>query len=345
VNQSPLNLSPISNLTISVSATSTNPALVYLSQLSASSRRTMRGALDTIATLVSAGKLDAINFPWAELRYQHTQAIYVQLSDRYASSTANKMMAALSRVLEEAWKLGLMSAEDYHRAIAIERKTGQRLLKGRALSIGEIQALFHVCAQDKSVKGSRDAALIAVLYGAGLRRSEVVALDLSDWNMVDNCLTVRSGKGDKDRTTYLDEGAAAALTDWLMWRGEEAGALFYPTRRGGNLERRRMTDQAVLDILRQRGKEAQIASFSPHDFRRTFISNLLDRGADISTVQKLAGHASPVTTARYDRRGEAAKRKAANLLVESRAGIIPRPSLLDPSVRLSPHSAPDILRV
>jgi site-specific recombinase XerD len=242
------------------------------------------------------------------------KGIYVQLSERYASSNANKMMAALLRVLEEAWKLGLMSAEDYHRAIAIERKIGQRLLKGRALSVGEIQALFHICAQDKSVKGSRDAALIAVLYGAGLRRSEVVALDLADWNMVDNCLTVRSGKGDKDRTTYLDEGAAAALSDWLIWRGEEAGALFYPTRRGGKVERRRMTDQAVLDILRQRGKEANIASFSPHDFRRTFISNLLDRGADISTVQKLAGHASPVTTARYDRRGEAVKRKAANLL-------------------------------
>lgn len=71
-----------------------------------------------------------------------------------------------------------------------------------------------------------------------------------------------------------------------------------------------MSDQAVLDIMHERGKQAQVADFSPHDFRRTFISNLLDTGADISTVQKLAGHASPVTTARYDRTGEAAKRKA-----------------------------------
>ncbi|WP_369831879.1 hypothetical protein [Chlorogloea sp. CCALA 695] len=55
-----------------------------------------------------------------------------------------------------------------------------------------MQALFHVCAQDKSVKGSRDAALITVLYGAGLRRSEVVTINLSDWNIVDDCLTVRS---------------------------------------------------------------------------------------------------------------------------------------------------------
>lgn len=196
----------------------------------------------------------------------------------------------------------------------VERKTGQRLLTGRALSIGEVQALFHVCAQDLSVKGIRDAALIAVLYSAGLRRSEVVALDLADWNERDNCLTVRSGKGDKDRTTYLDDGARAALTDWLRWRREGPGALFYPARKGGKVEARRMTDQAVLDILPQRGKEANLASFSPHDFRRTFASNMIDAGVDIVTVQNLMGHASPVTTAHYDRRGEEAKRRAASLL-------------------------------
>ena len=93
---------------ISTGQPSLNPMAVYLSQLSLSSRRTMKGALETIAKIVSGGELDAISFPWAELRYQHTQAIYTQLSERYAFSNANKMMAALSRVLEEAWKLGLM---------------------------------------------------------------------------------------------------------------------------------------------------------------------------------------------------------------------------------------------
>jgi len=97
-------------------------------------------------------------------------------------------------------------------------------------------------------------------------------------------------------------------------RGGFPGPLFVPIHKGGELINRRLTTQAIFNMLRKRGEDAGVSEFSPHDLRRSFISDLLDAGADISTVAKMAGHASVNTTARYDRRPEDAKRKAANLL-------------------------------
>ena len=74
---------------------------------------------------------------------------------------------------------------------------------------------------------------------------------------------------------------------------------------------RRMTDQAVLLLLQRRAKQARISEFTPHDLRRSFISDLLDAGADMATVQRLAGHANVQTTARYDR---AERRRSAGRL-------------------------------
>jgi integrase/recombinase XerD len=84
--------------------------------------------------------------------------------------------------------------------------------------------------------------------------------------------------------------------------------------KGDQVVVRRLTDQSVLGIVRKRGAEAGVARFSPHDLRRTFVSDLLDAGTDMSTAKRLAGHSSEVTTGRYDRRGEESKRKAAQLL-------------------------------
>jgi integrase len=75
-----------------------------------------------------------------------------------------------------------------------------------------------------------------------------------------------------------------------------------------------MHPDAIWRIITKRAFEAGLEPFSPHDFRRTFCSDLLDAGIDIVTVQKLAGHASPIETAKYDRRGEQTKRNAVQSL-------------------------------
>ena len=87
---------------------------------------------------------------------------------------------------------------------------------------------------------------------------------------------------------------------------KKAGQTIY---RGGAL-----TSQAVYNMLNKRAQQAGIKNFSPQDIRRTFISHLLDAGADIATVAKMAGHANIQTTARYDRRPEDVSKKAAELL-------------------------------
>jgi site-specific recombinase XerD len=119
---------------------------------------------------------------------------------------------------------------------------------------------------------------------------------------------------------YLANGGQAALRGWLAVRSTAAGPLFLPIDNAGCIGWRRLSDQAVLVILRKRARQAGVAPFSPHDLRRTFISYLLEQGGDVSSVQQLAGHANVATTARYDRRGKQAKQRAAALLHVPYAG-------------------------
>ena len=292
-----------------------HPVLVYLASLSRGSRRTMRASLETIAALVSGGQADALSLAWHKLGYQHTALIRTTIAENYSPATANKMLSALRGVLKECFRLGYLSADDYARAKDLPAIRGSAPPKGRALSQAELQALFDICAKDtNTARGARDVALLAVLYGCGLRRSEVVALDVSDYDREGSQLVVRTGKGNKGRISYAGAGANKAIERWLSFRSEAEGPLFCPIIKGGRITIRRITDQAVLYILQRRAKETGAKTFSPHDIRRTFIGDLLDAGADIATVQHLAGHANVQTTARYDRRGEVAKKKAASLL-------------------------------
>ena len=101
-------------------------------------------------------------------------------------------------------------------------------------------------------------------------------------------LVAGGAKGRKDRLGYASNGSADALKDWLVVRGYDPGPLFCNIKKSGRITIHRLTDQAVLHVLKKRAVQASVASFSPHDLRRSFISDLLDAGADISTAQQLA---------------------------------------------------------
>lgn len=319
-----------------------NAAAVYIASLPADSgKRTQAQALRVIAQAIGTD-LDHLN--WGALRYQHTDAIRAKIAQAYSPASANKILSALRQTLKQAWLLGQMTAEEYSRAIKLEPVSGETLPAGRELSTGEILALMTTCQEDSNRNaGTRDAAIIGVLYAAGLRRDEVVKLDAENYEPETGKLTL-TGKRNKQRTAYITDGAADALNDWLTIRGTQSGPLFVEVNKGGKIlvERQSMkvkpfrkiggmkvpnkkagqtiyrggamTSQAIYNMILKRASEAGIKNFSPHDLRRTFISHLLDAGADIAIVSKMAGHANVQTTARYDRRPEESKRKAAELL-------------------------------
>jgi site-specific recombinase XerD len=291
-----------------------NPVAVYLGRLAPGSRRTMIQALNAIAAALTSARCTAETLDWTALRYPHTAAVRTHLAETLAPATVNKFLSALRGVLKECWRLGYVPAEDYARAADLPPVRGSSLPHGRALSIGELATLFEGCAEDERPAGARDAAMIAVLYGAGLRRSELVSLDIADYQAQSAELRVRHGKGRKARICYAPAGCMLALDRWLELRGHEPGPLFCPINKGGRITIKRLVSQTVLDMLAYRARRHKVAPFSPHDLRRTFIGDLLDRGADIATVQQLAGHANVQTTARYDRRGEVTRRRAVELL-------------------------------
>jgi integrase/recombinase XerD len=293
-----------------------NPALLYLARLGPASIRTQRAALERIAGFLSGGRATMSDLPWHRLRLEHAEAIRDQFARQAAPATVNRMLAAFRRVLEEAWRSGLIDVEAYHRAIAVPNVPWAAPPRGRILADDEIRKLFAACLADPTPGGIRDGALLTVLYAAGLRRSELVALDIVEYDWSSRALTVHGTVGTRERTVYATGGAAASLERWIALRGRTPGPLFVPVNKGRKVLVRdqRMSEPSISRVLAKRSEQAGIPACSCQDLRRTFIARLLDSGADIATVQRLAGHCSVNTTRRYDQRSETVRREQGRML-------------------------------
>jgi len=175
----------------------------------------------------------------------------------------------------------------------------------KALTEDEVTSLLRAVEGDGAL-ARRDVALLELLYAAGIRIGEAVALDLDDLNLEDGLLRVL-GKGSKERVVPVGSTARAALTAYLRdgrlqlraarsraTRGRDDDAVFLNAR-GGRISR-----QSCWAIVRKAGDRAGIAStLSPHVLRHSCATHMLDHGADLRVVQELLGHATISTTQVY----------------------------------------------
>ncbi|SDH66713.1 Site-specific recombinase XerD [Sinosporangium album] len=306
-----------------------NPYWVYIDSLeSAHSRRNMRASLDRLARIIAGRDPDdpatdgitGDGIHWHLFDYAHTMRIRARLQElHWSPAYINLHLVALRRVLQEAWRLGIMPADAYQRATDIKNVKATRLPTGEHVPDEALAAALDICDANDTPAGKRDAALLAVLYSTGCRRAEVAGMNLADYNSAERSLRV-IGKRNKERKVYLESGAVARMEAWLAVRGKKPGPLFIGFYRGGHRARLakgrflHLSGQAVADILTRRLKQAGASRKTPHDLRRTFIGNLLDAGVDLATAQALAGHDSPVTTAAYDRRPERTRQEAVDRL-------------------------------
>ncbi len=316
-----------------------NPVISYLASLgSKDSRRVQKAALDQIAKALSGDQIeDCREFPWEQLDYGMVTAVKAWLDTKYAPSTVNRYLCAVRRVIKEAWRHHLITAEEYQRATDVQSVSAKRLPTGRELDNQEIRRLIEVCLADEEnpALGIRDAAIISMMYSSGLRRAEVVSLDLDDLDLKHGELHV-IGKRNKERKAFLAKGAIRAIDKWLEVRGRDPGPLFYSINKGGNIVRTRnqrltseekqrgikpkvivarLSDQTIYHVIDRRAAEAGLLKkTTPHDMRRTFVSDLLDAGVDLATVSKMAGHEDTNTTKRYDRRSSKVMQDAVDKL-------------------------------
>ena len=173
----------------------------------------------------------------------------------------------------------------------------------------EIKNLLLLPADD--FWGNRDRTILELLYSTGCRISELVGIDITDISFSDRSVRV-TGKGDKERFVFLGKAAMVALREYLSKKNsyidkdqvDAAAALFI------NYKGRRISQRGVFDIIgkyvRKLGLEKHI---SPHTFRHTFATHLINRGADIRMVQEMLGHASLSTTQIYTHMGVARLKK------------------------------------
>ena len=217
-----------------------------------------------------------------------------------AANTINQHLAAVRRLAHEAADAGLLSPD---LAAGIARVKGVKQLgqrSGNWLTQDQSSAVLRR-ARGGSLRAKRDLAMLAMLFGCGLRRAELAGLEIDDiqtrqghWAIVDLI-----GKGGHIRTVPIPQWAKQALDEWVSATGITRGKIFRAVARGGKVWGSGISENVVWYVVRRCCQRAGLEHIAPHDLRRTCAKLCHSNGGELEQIQFLLGHASVLTTERY----------------------------------------------
>jgi site-specific recombinase XerD len=217
-----------------------------------------------------------------------------------AANTINQQLAAVRRLAHEAADAGLLSPE---LAAGISRVKGVKQLGFRAGNWLSAEECSEVLSRTfgTSLRAKRDYAMLAILFGCGLRRSELVGLEMDEVQMRQGHWVVVDliGKGGHIRTVPIPVWVKAALDGWTAATGITEGRIFRAVSRTGKMWGDGISQNVVWYVVKTCCEKAGLEHIAPHDLRRTCAKLCHSNGGEIEQIQFLLGHASVQTTERY----------------------------------------------
>jgi len=287
------------SVVLAVSSLEPNAGIIALRQMvlksvaSPHTRRNYAKALDEVFAFSGQRKQPLCRDLLMEYRAQ-------MIARKLSPSTINVRLSAVRKLIGEARRNGILGAEQAAQMADVPnvRQQGTRL--GNWLTREQAKELLTV--PDRStLKGKRDAAILALLVGCALRRAELAALAIEDIQQREGRWVIADlrGKGGRVRTVAVPLWVKHLMDAWTAAAGHRGGQLLRPVLKGGRVVGEGLSDWAVWSVVEQSAKAIGIERFGAHDLRRTCAKLCRKNGGDLEQIKFLLGHASIQTTERY----------------------------------------------
>lgn len=272
-----------------VAASGQNPAHLYLATLTPKSRKSISCQLRSVASRLS-GSDSIAGFPWHAIDRPTTLALMEQLRiEGKAPASINHMLTSIRRVVAEAYHLGQIDQRQHDGVMRVARDKGKRQKWNAPPSREYVRRALDLRLQDSTLLALRDATLISVLAGGGLRKAEAIGCRVNDYQAGRLRIV---GKGNLEALQPLAPSARKAVEEYLQSLTD--GPLFPAWRKNDTPSSRHLSASGIDKVVHR-----VLPGYTPHQLRHAYASWLAEDGHPLPVIQRLMRHSTPTLTMRY----------------------------------------------